>query len=104
MTAFLDLAQQHGSWAAAADHINNTYAARYQKWIDSGRHGHPTDPQFDDGFEQALAAQDTADARPCGPCWCETFEWNGLNRNFKTDPPSTCRCGHLEAEHAGGAR
>lgn len=62
MTAtFRDLAHQHG-WAAAADIINTANADRYQQWIAADRDGHWTDPQYDPGFEQALAAQDTADA------------------------------------------
>lgn len=35
----------------------------------------------------------------CELCDCAHYRWNGASGMYRTDPPSTCRCGHLCMRH-----
>lgn len=37
--------------------------------------------------------------RDCEECDCTEHRWNCRNRMLRTDPPSTCECGHLTSRH-----
>lgn len=35
----------------------------------------------------------------CEQCDCQRFRWNGLSSSLRSDPPTTCMCGHVVARH-----
>jgi hypothetical protein len=53
----------------------------------------PDDHSYSWPFDLALRVAE------CTQCDCPEFDWNCRSRALKTDPPSTCECGHEEAKH-----
>lgn len=37
--------------------------------------------------------------RDCEECGCQQWRWNAAPSALRTDPPSTCTCGHPTARH-----
>lgn len=35
----------------------------------------------------------------CELCNCQQHRWNGYSCMLRTDPPSTCECGHMTSRH-----
>lgn len=35
----------------------------------------------------------------CELCPCASFRWNGSSDVYRTDPPTTCTCGHPAYRH-----
>lgn len=86
-TALLDAAERDGN--AAHERATVTF---------NGEAYEVHRPGFAHGFASYNYLDDLHPVE-CELCFCKHYRHNGRSNVLRTDPPSTCRCGHMSMRH-----